>query len=42
MKVSIVYHSETGNTRRMAELLKDGCAQVTGVEAKVYVDRRCG
>jgi len=35
MKVAIVYHSETGNTRRMAELVKDGAEGVAGVEAKM-------
>lgn len=25
MKIAIVYHSETGNTARMAELVADGC-----------------
>lgn len=34
MKVAVVYHSETGNTRKMAELVKEGCEQVEGVEAK--------
>jgi len=33
-KVAIIYHSETGNTRKMAELIKEGCQQVEGVEAK--------
>lgn len=31
--ISIVYHSETGNTKRMAELIKEGAEQVAGVEA---------
>jgi len=34
MKIAIVYHSETGNTRRMAELVKAGCESVPGVEAR--------
>ena len=34
MKIAIVYHSESGNTRRMAELVKEGCLRVAGVEAK--------
>ena len=34
MKVAVVYHSETGNTRRMAELIKEGAESVKGVEAK--------
>ncbi|RKY63559.1 MAG: flavodoxin [Candidatus Latescibacterota bacterium] len=35
MKVAIVYHSETGNTRKMAEFIREGCLKVQGVEAKV-------
>ncbi|MFA6107203.1 MAG: flavodoxin domain-containing protein [Candidatus Latescibacterota bacterium] len=34
MKIAVIYHSETGNTRRMAELVRDGCQQVAGVEAR--------
>jgi NAD(P)H dehydrogenase (quinone) len=34
MKVAVVYHSETGNTRRMAELVREGAESVAGVEAK--------
>ncbi len=34
MKVAIVYHSETGNTQKMAELVNQGCLTVPGVEAK--------
>ena len=34
MKIAIVYHSETGNTRQMAELVRDGCLAVEGVEAR--------
>ena len=34
MKIAIVYHSETGNTERMAELVKEGCESVSGVEAR--------
>jgi len=35
INVAIVYHSETGNTRRMAELIREGCLNVEGVEAKI-------
>jgi len=35
IKVAVVYHSETGNTRKMAELVREGCLKVQGVEAKV-------
>jgi len=34
MKVVIIYHSETGNTEKMAELVSQGCESVQGVEAK--------
>ena len=34
MKVAIIYHSETGNVRRMAEVVQEGCLQVPGVEAQ--------
>ena len=35
MKVAVVYHSESGNTRRMAELVVEGAESVEGVEAKM-------
>jgi len=34
MKVAIVYHSETGNTQAMAELVREGCEHAPGVEAR--------
>ncbi|NLF17118.1 MAG: flavodoxin family protein [Lentisphaerae bacterium] len=34
MKIAIIYHSETGNTRKMAELVRQGCMAVPGVEAR--------
>lgn len=34
IKVAIVYHSETGNTRKMAEFIKEGCDKIEGVESK--------
>ena len=34
MKIAIVYHSETGNTRKMADLVREGCTKVQGVEAR--------
>jgi len=34
MKIAVIYHSETGNTRAMAEFVKDGCLSVPGVEAR--------
>lgn len=36
MKVAIVYHSETGNTEKMAQLVKQGCEKVAGVEARCF------
>ena len=34
MKIAIVYHSETGNTQKMAELVHQGCLNIPGAEAK--------
>ena len=34
MKIAIVYHSESGNTKMMAGLVKEGCEAVDGVEAR--------
>ena len=34
MKIAIIYHSETGNTQKMAELVREGCLTVPGIEAK--------
>lgn len=34
MKIAIIYHSQTGNTQKMAELIRQGCLAVPGVEAK--------
>ena len=47
MKIAIVYHSETGNTKKQAELIERGCRSVAGVETKLMsvdeVDRGfCG
>lgn len=45
MKIAIVYHSETGNTQRMAELVAEGCLKVDGVECKSMsidaIDEEC-
>lgn len=35
LKMSIIYHSETGNTKRMAELIKEGALQVGDVEVSL-------
>jgi NAD(P)H dehydrogenase (quinone) len=34
--VAVIYHSESGNTRKMAELAVQGCQSVKGVEAKAF------
>jgi len=34
IRIAILYHSESGNTRRMAELVQSGCESVAGVEAR--------
>jgi len=34
-RVAIIYHSETGNTERMARMIAEGCESVSGPEAKV-------
>jgi NAD(P)H dehydrogenase (quinone) len=34
-KVAVVYYSKTGNTRRMAELVAEGCREVPGVEVQM-------
>jgi NAD(P)H dehydrogenase (quinone) len=34
MKVATVFHSETGNTEIMAELVQQGCESVQGIEAR--------
>ncbi len=34
VKIAIIYHSETGNTKAMAELVPQGCLTAPGVEAK--------
>jgi len=34
MKIAVVYHSETGNTREMAQLVREGCLRVADVEAR--------
>ena len=35
LKIAIIYHTETGNTRRQAELIEAGCRQVDGVQTKL-------
>lgn len=38
MKVAIIYHSETGNTRAMAELVREGCRRAGAEAACMPVD----
>lgn len=35
VKVSVIYHSETGNTKAMASMVNGGCSLVDGIESKV-------
>lgn len=35
IKIAIIYHSETGNTQRQAEMIASGCAKVEAVETKL-------
>jgi NAD(P)H dehydrogenase (quinone) len=35
IRIAIIYHSETGNTLRQAELVESGCRSVRGVETKL-------
>ena len=35
VKIAIIYHSETGNTERMAGMVEQGCRSVPEVEVKV-------
>ena len=34
MKIAIIFHSESGNTEKMAALVRRGCEKVTGVETR--------
>jgi NAD(P)H dehydrogenase (quinone) len=34
MNICVIYHSESGNTEKMAALVKEGCQKVPGVEVK--------
>ncbi len=34
MKIAIIYHSESGNTRKMANLVGEGALKVPGIKAK--------
>lgn len=36
ISVSVIYFSESGNTRRMAETIVDGLMRVEGIEAKAF------
>ena len=36
MKMSVIYHSRTGNTEKMAELVAQGMNSVAGAEARIF------
>lgn len=36
MKLSVLYHSKTGSTRAMAEVIADGMRQVPGAEVRTF------
>ena len=36
MKLSVIYDSRTGNTKRCAEWIAEGMGRVAGVEAKTF------
>ena len=35
-RLAVIYHSETGNTKRMAELILEGCLSIEGTEAQIF------
>jgi len=35
MKISVIYHSETGNTRKLAEIISEGAALDGKVDVKL-------
>jgi len=35
INIAIIYHSETGNTERMAQMVAEGCRSVEGTEVKL-------
>ena len=36
MKLAIIYHSETGNTKKAAEFVLKGMQRVEGIEARPF------
>jgi len=34
MNIAIIYHSESGNTKKMAELVREGCLKVPDIKAE--------
>ena len=36
MKLAIIYHTETGNTKKAAEFVLKGMQRVEGIEAKAF------
>lgn len=37
MKMSVIYYSRTGNTKKMAEIIAEAMSSVEGVEAKAFL-----
>lgn len=36
MKMTVLYHSKTGNTKKMAEIICEGMMSVSGIEVKAF------
>ncbi len=36
MKVSVIYHSVSGNTKKLAEIIAGGAGSVEGIEARAF------
>ncbi len=36
MKLAIIYHTKTGNTKQMAEVIAEGITSVEGAKAKTF------
>ena len=42
MKLAVIYHSETENTKQAAEWIADGMNEVSGVEARAFsIEKVC-
>lgn len=42
MKLAVIYHSETENTKQAAEWIADGMNEVSGVEARAFSIEKVG